>query len=64
MIFFGDQVTFLCFTFLFYLAMIAKGFCCLIISQLAQTPLGTRPGLGTQPHYEAPSDFRVDIDKT
>ena len=44
--------------------MIAKGFCCLIINQLAQTPLGTRPGLGTQPHYEAPSDFQVDIDKT
>ena len=24
-----------------------------------QTPLRARPGLGTQPHYEAPSDLRV-----
>ena len=25
-----------------------------------QTPLGARPGLGTQPHYEAPDDPRVE----
>ena len=24
-----------------------------------QTPLGARPGLRTQPRYEAPSDLRV-----
>ena len=23
-------------------------------------PLGARPGLGTQPHYEAPGDLRVE----
>ena len=31
---------------------------------LVQTPLGTRPGLGTQPHYEAPGDLQVEIAKT
>ena len=25
-----------------------------------QTPLGARPGLGTQPHYEASGDPRVE----
>ena len=29
-----------------------------------QTPLGARPGLGTQPRYEAPGDLRVELDKT
>ena len=29
-----------------------------------QTSLGTQPGLGIQPHYEAPGDLWVDIDKT
>ena len=27
---------------------------------LVQNPLGTRPGLGTQPRYEAPSDLQVE----
>ena len=26
-----------------------------------QTPLGARPGLGTQPRYEAPGDPRVEL---
>ena len=26
-----------------------------------QTPLGARPGLATQPHYEVPGDLRVEI---
>ena len=26
---------------------------------LVQSPLGARPGLGTQPRYEAPGDLRV-----
>ena len=26
-----------------------------------QTPLGARPGLGTQPRYEAPGDLRVKL---
>ena len=26
-----------------------------------QTPLGARPGLGTQPHYEAPGDLRIEL---
>ena len=25
-----------------------------------QTPLGARPGLGTQPRYEVPGDLRVE----
>ena len=25
-----------------------------------QTPLGAWPGLGTQPHYEAPNDLQVE----
>ena len=25
-----------------------------------QTPLGARPSLGTQPHYEAPGDLQVE----
>ena len=29
-----------------------------------QTPLGTRPGLGTQPRYEAPGDLRVEYVQT
>ena len=28
------------------------------------SPLGGRPGLGTQPYYEAPDDLRVDYVKT
>ena len=28
---------------------------------LVQTPLGTWPGLGTQLHYEAPADLRVEL---
>ena len=28
---------------------------------LVQTPLGARPGLGTQPRYEAPGDLWVEI---
>ena len=27
---------------------------------LVQTPLGARPGIGTQPRYEAPGDLRVE----
>ena len=27
---------------------------------LVQTPLGARPDLGTQPHYEAPVDLWVE----
>ena len=27
---------------------------------LVQNPLGTRPGLGTQPRYEAPGDLRFE----
>ena len=26
-----------------------------------QNPLGACPGLGTQPHYEAPGDLQVEI---
>ena len=26
-----------------------------------QTPLGARPVLGAQPHYEAPGDLQVEI---
>ena len=29
-----------------------------------QTPLGARPGLGSQPRYEAPGNLRVKIVKT
>ena len=29
-----------------------------------QTTIGTRPGLGTKSHYEAPGDPRVEIEKT
>ena len=29
-----------------------------------QAPLGTRPSLGTQPHYETPGDLRVEYVKT
>ena len=29
-----------------------------------QTPLGTPPGLGTQPRYEAPGDLQVENEKT
>ena len=29
-----------------------------------QTPLSARPGLKTQPCYEAPGDLRVEIAKT
>ena len=29
-----------------------------------QTPQGARPGLGTQPRYEVPNDFRVEIVQT
>ena len=29
-----------------------------------QTPLGARPGLGTQPRYEAYDDLRVELVKT
>ena len=29
-----------------------------------QTPLGARPGLGTEPRYEVPGDLRVEIVKT
>ena len=28
---------------------------------MVQTPLGARPGLETQPLYEAPGDLRVDL---
>ena len=28
---------------------------------LVQTPLGAWPGLGTQPHYEAPGDLQVKL---
>ena len=28
-----------------------------------QTPLGARPGLGTQPHHETPGDLRVEFVK-
>ena len=28
---------------------------------MVQTPLGTRPGLGTQPQYKAPSDLQVKM---
>ena len=27
---------------------------------LVQTPLGARPGLGTQPRFEAPSNLKVE----
>ena len=27
---------------------------------LVQTPLGARPGIGTQPRYEAPGDLQVE----
>ena len=30
----------------------------------AETPLGTQPGLGTQPRYEAFGDLRVEIVKS
>ena len=26
-----------------------------------ETPLGTRPGVGNESRYEAPTDFRVEI---
>ena len=29
-----------------------------------QAPLGTRPSLGTEPHYETPGDLRVEYVKT
>ena len=28
-----------------------------------QTPLGARPGLGTQPRHKAPGDLQVKMDK-
>ena len=31
---------------------------------LVQTPLGARPGLGTQPRFEAPGDLRAKIVNT
>ena len=31
---------------------------------LVQTPLGTRPGLGTQPRYKIPCDIRIENVKT
>ena len=31
---------------------------------LVQTPLGARPGLGTQPRFEAPADLRAKIVNT
>ena len=30
---------------------------------LVQTTLGARPGLGTEPHYKAPGDIRVELAK-
>ena len=34
-----------------------------IVTFLVQTPLGSRPGLGTQPRYKAPGDLRVEYVK-
>ena len=40
-----------------------KGVASRIATFPVQTPLGARPGFETQPRYEAPGNFRVEIEE-
>ena len=42
-----------------YIMLVGSGIVVRIGRFLVQTPLGTRLGLGTQPHYKLPGDLRV-----
>lgn len=41
-------------------SLVGKGIRMRIGRLPVQTPLGTRPGFGTQPSYKAPGDFQVE----